>query len=180
MEESKKLQNEWIKDYQEFLASGEGSAPQALSKKILDQVSHLLNPSPLKVFAKLSLIHFIVGFVTLLFCPQFGLSLTSSMGLMHYLMPFGQEVCMLGCGAFFIGTSLLIASVILKPEEIRVLRRGKVIQLASLSTLSFGAFIALGADIVVGLGLVWILGAILGGAATLEFGNWFRKVATVG
>lgn len=176
MDKNKKIQSEWVKDFQEFLAVDALEAPSALSNKILSTVSDLLNPSPFMVFGKLSLIHFIVGFMTLLFCPQFGLSLTSSMGLMHYLMQFGKEVGMLGCGAFFIGTSLFAAAMILKPEEINVLRRGKLIQLASLSTLSFGAFIAFGAEIVIGLGLIWVLGAILGGAASLEIGNWFRKV----
>lgn len=164
------------KDYADFLSSANHSVPFLVSERILRQVSRELNPPAGGVFLKLVFIHFAIGVFSLGFCPQFGVSLTSSMGFMHYLMQVGETVCMLGCGAFFTGVSLLAATFILRSEEVRVLRRNHLAQIGSLGTLSLGAFLCLGGEIVASLGAIWMLGAILGGAASLQVGWYFRKV----
>ena len=120
-------------------------------------------------------IHFVVGAFTLLFCPQFGVSLTSGRGLMPYLMKYGESLCMLGCGALFTALSILVASLVLRPEEVRVLKEKELLQLALLSTLSLGALALLGGEFALTFALVWLLGAILGGAITLEAGWAYRR-----
>lgn len=167
-------------EYQEFATIERSAVPLALSENILSQVWADLNPSVISVFMKMTMIHFLVGLATLALCPQFGISLTSSMGLMHYLMRFGESVCMLGCGAFFTGSSLLVASLALRPEEVRVLSRTRVLQIVSLATLSLGALIGVGAEVVVSFGLVWVLGAVLGGTGFLQLGWTIRKAAIQG
>jgi hypothetical protein len=169
----------WEKDFQEFAATENASVPTALTDDVQGLVSAALHPSGLKVFGKLSLITFVVGTLTLLFCPQFGISLTSSMGLMHYLMPFGDAVCMLGCGGLFTGISLFVASLLLLPEEILQLKKNMALQLSSLSIISLGAFICAGGQVVLTLGLIWIFGAIAGGMLTLEAGWRWRLRKTV-
>lgn len=173
---TKKLREE----FREFATLDRVEVPKGFSEKILDHVRTSLNPSGASVFLKLTLIHFLVGAATLSFCPQFGVSLTSSMGLMHYLMQFGESVCMLGCGAVFMGSSLLVASLALRPEEVKVLRRNRVLQILSLAALSIGALIGVGGEVVISFGLIWVLGAILGGTGFLQLGWMIRKAAIQG
>lgn len=170
----------WDKDFAEFLSAEDVSVPDALSRRLTARIRSELNPSPWTVFGKVALIQFLIGSASLLFCPQFGVAFTSSMGIMPYLMRFGDGVCMLGCGAVFTSLSLLVSSLVLPPEAVRVLKRGRILQLVSLATLSLGAFLCVGGEVVATLGLAWILGALLGGAATLELGWRIRRLAAAG
>ncbi len=167
--------NSWQSEFVDFISTDSASVPPTLTMRILGHVADDLNPSAFAVFRKISFIQFLVGTFTLLFCPQFGISLTSSQGLMPYLMKFGDSVCMLGCGALFTGLSFIIVSVALRPEEIRALKRNEVLQLVSLAALSLGSFVCVGGEIVITLGLVWALGAVLSAAVTLEAGWAMRK-----
>jgi hypothetical protein len=142
---------------------------------VLKQVRAELNPSAFAVFTKTALIHAFVGGLTLLFCPQFGIKLTSSHGVMPYLMKFGEGFCMLGCGAVFTAMSLLVASIALRAEEVRALKRNWPLQLAILAMLSLGALLCLGGEILLTLGLIWAVGAIIGGAVSLEAGWAYRR-----
>lgn len=167
-------------EFREFTTFDRVPVPKSVSEQILTQVRSDLNPTIASVFLKMTMIHFLVGVATLALCPQFGVSLTSGMGLMTYLMQFGESVCMLGCGAFFTGLSLLVASLALRPEEVSVLCRTRVLQIGSLAALSLGALIGVGGEVVASFGLIWILGAIVGGTGFLQLGWTIRKVAIQG
>ncbi len=162
-------------EYDEFLSAKDEVVPRRLTESVHIHIRTDLRPSPFKVFSKVLFTQMMVGAGTLTFCPQFGLSLTSMMELNHFFMRYGHTFCTLACGAIFVSFSLTIASLMLRPEEVRVLKRNSVLQLTVLSTLSLGFFIALGAEIVFTLALVWMLGAILGGALSLELGWLLRK-----
>lgn len=166
---------DWQKEFSEFATSEPVQVSEAVTSSIGDQVRSDLHPSALRVFAKTALIHAFVGGATLLACPQFGVSFTGGHGLMHYLMQYGDSVCMLGCGAFFTAFSLLVASLVLRPEEVRAIKGNQILQLALLTTLSLGAFLFIGGQIVLTLALIWSLGAIIGGAVSLEAGWAYRK-----
>jgi hypothetical protein len=97
------------------------------------------------------------------------------MGLMPYLIKFGDSICMLGCGALFTGFSFFIASLALRPEEIRVFKQNEILQLVTIASLSLGAFLCVGGEVVASLGLIWIFGALIGGALSLEAGWTLRK-----
>ncbi|HLG18842.1 MAG TPA: hypothetical protein VI895_03360 [Bdellovibrionota bacterium] len=172
----------WFKEFQEFMTAESMDPPRGLTESLLVKVRADLNPPAWKVFFKLGGIHTIVGSLTLLICPQFGLG--PSLGLMKYLMKLGPHACMFGCGILFLGASALVASLVLRLEEIRVLRKTVLLQFALLGLASIGVFLCLGADVILDLGLVWILGSILGGIATLELGwlirSGFRKVDSYG
>lgn len=157
-------------DFEEFVH--EGRAPgHAVSLKILETVRRDLNPAAWSVFSKLALIHFVVGAATLLLCPQFGIRLAGSgLGVMKYFIFLGDYACTALCGAIFVGSSALAAAVLLRPEEIRVIRRQKILQLATLSLLSLGVFIMAEATILAWFGMAWAAGALIGGMGALELG----------
>lgn len=166
---------EWIEEFQEFMGADQAQVPRAVSESILARVHKDLNPSSWLVFAKISAIHAIMGFVTLLFCPQFGLGFTDGMGLMAFFMRFGDQVCMLGCGAVFMGGSALTASLVLRNEEIRVIRKNELLQISTLALLSMGVFICAGVGVVASLASFWVLGSIIGGLGTFELGWAMRR-----
>ena len=173
--QNKKDFSSWNNEFIEFAEAKSASIPEHITKKILGKIQSDLNPGAFTVFTKMAFIHSAVGAATLLACPQFGISFTNGHGLMHYLMQYGDGVCMLGCGAFFTAFSLLIASLILKPEEVRAFKGNQILQMTSLSTYSLVIFLFLGGEVVLTLGLIWILGAILGGALSFEAGWSYRQ-----
>jgi hypothetical protein len=165
----------WAEEFQSFLSAPEEIPPKSLSSQLLEKVRRDLNPDAWLVFSKMTLVHLLVGTTTLLFCPQFGINLLPGMGLMALFMRFGETVCMVGCGAVFMGASALIASFLLRPEEVKVIRKNEILQIGILATLSIGAFICLGATIIFSLGLAWLFGSVIGGLATLELGWLIRS-----
>ena len=166
--------SDWARDFEKFAHAPEQTPPAAVSAKILGAVRADLNPAVSRVFAKLGLIQLAVGAFVLAMCPQFGLSLVPGMGLMNLFMNFGETTCMVGCGAVFLGASGLLGSLVLRPEEIQVIRRSKFLQLAVMATLSSGVFICLGGEMVVTLGVAWVLGSLVGGLGSLELGWLIR------
>jgi hypothetical protein len=171
-----KIGTNWKEDFRAFLSVGATRVPSSLEEKVLGDIEKQINPSIMKVFSKALSVHFLISLLTFFFCPQFAFSLVSYFDLSSYLMKFGHTVCMIGCGAVFTGFSFATMSILLKPEEIRVLREHTAFYLLSLSGLSLGAFICFGADIVLGVGATWLLGATLGGYLMLEFGWKTRKL----
>lgn len=165
---------EWAREFKDFVEAGEIAPPCSLSSRILGDIRSDLNPTLWRVFGKLMGIQAAVGSASLLLCPQFGIGPIRHSGLKEVLMSLGDHGCMLGCGAFFLGSSAFVASFCLRPEEIRVIRRGEVLQFALLGVLSLGAFVCLGQGIVPGLALLWFLGSVLGGVLTLELGRLVR------
>jgi len=107
--------------------------------------------------------------------PQFGIGAFGGMGLMHLFMRFGETVCTLACGAFFLGSSTLVGSLVMRPQEVKVARKNRLVGVLLLSSISVGVFICTGADIVASIGLIWALGSMAGGIATLELGWLVRS-----
>jgi hypothetical protein len=170
---------EWISEFSEFISADSIQPPKHLNESVTARVHQELNPSSLSVFFKLTGIHALVGTFTLLFCPQFGFALTSGAGLMGLFMPYGNFACMLGCGAVFMSGSLLVASLVLRPEEVRVIRKTEILQVTFLALLSIGALICVGDPIVASLALFWMLGSVLGGLGTFELGVRARGLSWV-
>jgi hypothetical protein len=166
---------DWANEFHEFVASDAVQPPRELSAEILSKVHADLNPATWLVLSKLAFIHVLVGAFTLLVCPQFGVGAFGGMGLMHVFMRFGETVCTLACGAFFLGSSTLVGSLIMRPEEVKIARAKKIASVLLLSGISVGAFICTGAEMIANLALLWALGSMTGGIATLELGWLIRS-----
>ncbi|MGE4234095.1 MAG: hypothetical protein AB7F43_12275 [Bacteriovoracia bacterium] len=164
----------WLKDFKDFVSSAPVNPPKEISDRIFKTVHEDLHPPFWKVFSKLALIHLVVGSIVLLFCPQFGISLFGGMGLMSLFMRFGEQACMAACGAVFTGASALTASLILRPQEIGIIRKTRSLQISGLAMLSMGVFICAGADVIASLALFWTAGAVLGGIGFFELG-WILR-----
>jgi hypothetical protein len=167
---SRNQMREWSQDFQEFLSVEEKNPPMILTQQIYQSIHRDLNPSKYRVFSKLALIHGFVGTFTLFFCPYSELYSIESFNIMHVLMNFGEQVCMLGCGALFLGTSSFVASLLLRPEEVQVIRKARILQISIVALLSMALFMSTGLLLLENLALFWALGSILGGLLTLEFG----------
>lgn len=168
--------NHSLKEFDEFKGS-DGIAPStSVTQAVFAQVHRDLNPSAWKIFGKLSLIHCCVGAVTLSICPQFGIRiLGNGMGLMTQFMRFGDYGCSVACGSFFMGMSVLVATFLLRSEEIKVLKQNQLLEFGALTLLSIGAFLMFHAEILVGFAVAWFLGTILGGSFTFEIARLIRK-----
>lgn len=169
-----------MKDFQAFSESNSVSPPQAVSEKILSEVSKDLDPALSPILFKVFFVYLIAGALTLLFCPQFGINLTGGMGLMSLFMRLGEGPCMLGCGGFFMASGSLSAALALRPEELRKLRKSEWLWLPVLSLVLMSSLVCFGGEFLLSFGLFWLVGSVLGGVATLEAGWLLRRSAWLG
>lgn len=161
---SKISEKEWLEDFQDFVRAEGSSVTYETSKVILERIHKELNPSPWIIFLKLLIAHGVVGTLSLAICDQFGMSpFQTNFSLSEYMMKFGYSACMTFCGFLFIGLTVALVRRFLRPEEYRVLRSNAPLQIFGLSTLSLVAFFAFGAEIVFTVGLLWFIGAMVGG-----------------
>ena len=169
------LHEDLAKEIEEFITAEPVLPPDSITSSIVSLVQRDLNPSPALVFLKLSLIVLFVGLLNLTLCPQFGLSFVRNSGLMEYFMQFGSSGCRIFCGAFFMGTGILVATIILRPEDNRVLHKSALLQVSALGAVSLLAFVALGGEVYFQAALLWFLGCIVGGLFCLKLGLRVRK-----
>ena len=158
------------KEIREFAAFMQGHAepPRQIEEALFEKIRTLLNPSLPFTFGKLFLFHVIGSFIALLFCPQFGISLTGSMGLMGYFMRVSPGLCFFGCGLLWMVGGQALTYVFLTFDEQRVLggyRWGALFTILSLSILLFGCIGALRID-------EWLLFWVLGAATITASFNW--------
>lgn len=162
-------EKEWLEDFKEFVQADGVPVPMDVSEKILNRVRTDLNPSPWLVFAKLLGIHLVVGTLSLAICNQFGLNpFRTGFSLSNYFMKFGHSTCMVFCGVLFIGLTIILGQLFLRSEELLVLSRNAPLQVFGLTVLSMASFIAFGAEVVLGIGVLWFIGAMIGGVVTTK------------
>lgn len=171
----KKIEQQSLLDYAEFLSTQEAVPPTHLTEKVLKNVEGILSPSPFLVLGRLGVIVFVVGLLNLILCPQFGVGFVRESGLFEFFMLFGHHACKAFCGAFFLGSGLLLSTVILKIEDLKVLRHYRFLQVSALSSIALVFFVAAGGSVYFTAALYWFLGAILGGVACLEVGFRLRR-----
>lgn len=163
------------KDYEDFINSEGIMPPKELNAKIINFVRYDLNPDMKIVFSKLLGIQAFIGVLTLLFCPQFKLSLTNNYDLYHYFhYTFGTYGCFTICGALFIGSGAIFASYLLKKSEVKKIRSNKSLCYLAISLIAVSLFILFGAEIYLTAALAWLIGAILGGLLMVEINGFFR------
>lgn len=120
-------------------------------------------------------IHTVVSLFSLSICSQFGIQSLKIYDAMDSMMSVvGHTYCMAFCGLLYLSISALMLSFLLKPEEIKVIRRHKVLQLTLLAGVSLGVFLCLGAEILIIPGILWVVGSLVGGITSLELGWMLR------
>lgn len=80
----------------------------------------------------------------------------------------GHGFCMVACGTLFISLSIFLAGFFLTIEETKALRKTEFLQTLSLGLISIGLFMAVGAEVALTFGGLWILGGLIGGFAATE------------
>lgn len=165
-------EKEWMNDFKEFMDCEGTDVPSELSQKVLMNIQAQVNPSAWLIFLKVLGIHSIVGTLSLGICNQFGMNpFNTEFSLMDFFMKYGHTVCMALCGFVFISLSVSIALSMLNADEKRVFQKNSFIQVFSLSVFSLVGFLAFGADIVLGLALLWLLGGFVGGLTPVLIAN---------
>jgi hypothetical protein len=160
----------WLNEYREFLGSGSHEVPIEETTRVTLRMKRLLDPNPWLVFVKVLVIHALVGSLSLSICHQFDLNpFQTSRSLADWLMSIGGHgVCMIGCGVFFVGSSVLASGYFLTLEESRALRRTGFPQTFALAGLSLGLFMTVGAELALTFSGLWLLGALIGGFVAAE------------
>lgn len=174
MSSDRKTEN-WRKELEAFLVAEEVAPPRGVADGVLTHVQRDLNPSLKHVSAKLFGLHALAGSLITLVCPQLGVGpVMGGHGIMHLFMGFGPVACSAVCGALFLGTSALFATLFLRREELRLARRYGFLNVTLLATLSFaGLMLAGGQADRLSYGF-WISGAVFAGWAILGLGASIR------
>ena len=165
------------KDYEDFVNSEGVKPPKELDSKIINYVRYDLNPDMKIVFFKLIGIQAFIGVLTLLFCPQFELSLTNNHDLYHYFhYTFGTYGCYSICGALFVGSGAIFASYLLRKSEVQKIRSNKSLCYLAISLIALSLFLLFGAEVYLTAALAWLVGAMLGGLLMVEINGFFRNI----
>lgn len=165
------------KEFREFMSTPESAPPVRVSRSILETVRQKLNPSGHSVFIRILGIHAVVSLFSLSICSQFGIQTLPIYDAMNSMMKMvGHTYCMALCGLLYLSLSSLAMSALLSPEEVKVIRRQKLLQVALLTGVSMSVFLCLGAEILLLPAVFWIAGSLLGGMVTIELG-WKARAA---
>lgn len=161
-------------EFNAFESAQQHAPPPAAAEAIKTIVSRDLNPTFWRVLVRLFGITACAGALTLLICPHMGLGYGNMFGLMGIIMKLGDHFCQALCGAIFVGFGSLLAALVLRPEELRVIREERLLQFTVISASFLGLFVCAGAPAFSILGLSWMTGAVIGGLSTFEAAARFR------
>lgn len=164
-------------EFEEFLSMPEVTPPAKMTEQVMTFVQAKLNPPIGWVIFKLTMIYALTGLIVLLFCPQFGIRLLAEHGLLHWFALLGAYGCELACGAVFLGSGTAVASLILRPEELRRIRPTRFVYFVSFGLLALVIFVGVGAEIVLSLAMAWLVGSIGGEAVAFEL-CWRLRAST--
>lgn len=145
------------------------NVPSHINNKILSDIHERLHPKLSHVILKLFSTHLMTAILTLSVCPQFGMKFFKlPINLMNTFMIFGMPVCSFLCGLFFTMTSIIMAAIVLKRDEMRALKYNKTLATAALLLSSIGFFGVMNPSFFLEFSIIWLIGAITGVVMTLE------------
>lgn len=137
----KKNSNEFI----EFMTSDIESLPKEVEIKFLKNLKRKVEPLISDIWPKFVIAQLLAALATLSVCPQFGVGpIGNGHGLGHFFMRFGEVGCAAFCGAFFLATGTLFASVLLRKGERREVFRYRFRIIGAVSVICFLTFMILG------------------------------------
>ncbi len=156
------------KDFNDFLKNEEIMPPKALDDLIIQKVESDFGPSHSVVFIKLLFVQAFVGFLSLLLCPQFELSLTNNYELFHFFHHnLGTYWCMAACGTVFIGSGSIVASIILSKQERAKILSSRLLYHMAITGIAISFFLIFGTRIYIDLIAFWAIGAIVSGVVSM-------------
>ena len=155
-------------DFNDFLENEDAVPPKELEQLLIKRVEADFSPLHSVVFIKLLFVQAFIGFLSLLLCPQFELSLTSNFELFHFFHHnLGIYWCMTACGTVFIGSGAMVASLILgKLERAKVLS-SKGLYFMAITGIALSFFVIFGTRIYIDLIAFWVLGATISGIISM-------------
>jgi len=163
-------------DYNDFISSKQSLPSKEIDFDILKRVKNDLCPSAKIVFSKLLGIQLGIGTLTLLFCPQFGLSLTNHYELFHYFhRTFGSLICNAVCGLIFIGLGSLLAVGLFKKSEIQLVFRSLILYSVLVTAIIISFFILFGAQVYFEAAIIWSLSVIVCQIVILTLGKLVKS-----
>ena len=164
-------------EFEEFISFlGQNADPPAiLESNLITKIRKALNPPLSSILAKLFLFHVLGSLVTLVFCPQFGLSLFAPLGIVpDFLMRIHPALCFFGCGLTWMLGGQGLAYAYFTIDEQRVLGRyrwGTAFTIILLTILLFACVGEIQFD-------EWFLLWLLGGVVVVIVFNWLA-IATL-
>lgn len=168
--------NNWQAEFADYAKPLSDSVQ--LPSGILEQIKQRIFPNPWKVFAKVSVIHASVGFLSLAVCNQFGLNPFQTQQILTdwFMRIAGHHFCMLLCGVFFAASTFLLGNLFLTLEEFATIQRSAWLQSMVIGLFSLAAFYFFGAQLVGTLVGLWFLGLLLGAFVSIEGSYRLRRV----
>jgi len=164
------------RDFKDFILNNQIKPSTKMDETILSFVKKDLAYDKKTIFIKLVLIQSFIGLLTLLFCPQFQLSLTNSHELFHYFhYTFGENICMMICGSIFIGSGALFAGAVLNLRELRIINESKLLSYVLISAFALSIFSIINTELYLTLSLFWLVGASLAGIMMFSIGLSFKN-----
>ncbi len=154
------MNNQDLKEFESFLV-GNIAPPPEIERQLITRIRKELNPSIPKAIAKLFALNAVGSVATLALCPQYGLSLTGTMGLMPFFMQISPALCFLVCGLLWMGGGQVLANFFITWDERRALSRyywGAGFSFILFSILAFACFGSLTFDLWL---LLWVAGALV-------------------
>jgi hypothetical protein len=162
--------NDDNRDYLEFINTPDVLPPREMDNLVLSEIKNKLDPTSSLILLKLSIVHAFMGSLTMVFCPQFEMSLTANQDAFHFFhRTFGYHGCLAICGMIFLGSGALFASLIFKRDEVRKINSKFYFFFPTLCLLSLGLFFVLGARPYIDIVFSWSAGGILGSILIFYF-----------
>ncbi|MCO4753718.1 MAG: hypothetical protein KC478_04515 [Bacteriovoracaceae bacterium] len=167
-------------DFEDFLNDENQISPShKMADATMTMIKEEMSPSNVTIFTKLIFVQLATGLLTMLFCPQFNMSLTNNYELFHYFHhTFGEQICMVLCGGIFLGSGALVAAYTLKESEIKEIFRQRFLHLCTISGISIAVFMTIGADVYLSMIPYWIVGSVVFGILSLITNYKLRNLIT--
>lgn len=163
------------KDFRDFLTKEEANPSKQVSNIISNMVKKDLDPKIQIIYMKLFFIQIITGALTLIFCPQFSISLTGNDAIFHiFHSSFGMYGCMAICGSIFVGSGSMTSAFFLKKPETKKIHKYNFITFSLVSFLSLLTFSFFGEVVSVEIILSWLIGAVIGGVVMFEISRLLK------
>ena len=164
-------------DYRAFVAGGDEYILPSSNDAVLCYIRSDLRRRHRQIFVKFLAVQAVMGLLTLLFCPQFDLSLISDVELLHYFHHrYGASICALLCGAIFTAPGAVYAAYMFTHDEVQTIKTAGSRSHLAIAALALLVFYVCGADVFSYTTLLWFVAA--GMVATLLFG--FSLMVRVG